>query len=207
MGRIKSDLKGKNVDEEIQSTKNRYAALSGSEVKVTVDAAKLTAYQNAIGALEAKESAVIVTRDKQRQAISERDDARETLEKIDVSIVDEINGKSSDVNVLLTTGYPIQSEKGSAVEIDQVTNLSAAIGDEPGEIDINFDRVKAATGYEFQLSVDTPEAWTNAGATGKTSKFTFTALTAGKKYWIRVRAFRGEEKGIWSNPVSATVAH
>lgn len=31
MGRIKSDLKGKKVDEEIQATKNRYAALSGAK--------------------------------------------------------------------------------------------------------------------------------------------------------------------------------
>ncbi len=207
MARVKSDLRGKNVDEEIQTTKNRHTALTGSEAKITVDAAKLSSYQSAISALEVKESALAAIKDKQRQAITERDAAKELLEKIDVSIVDEINGKSSDVNVLLTTGYPIASEKTSPAEIDQVTNLSAAIGDEPGEIDINFDRVKAATGYEFQLSADNPDTWTNAGAAGKTSKFTFTALTAGKKYWIRVRAFRGEEKGIWSNPVSATVSH
>ncbi|MFA6978027.1 MAG: fibronectin type III domain-containing protein [Ignavibacteriaceae bacterium] len=207
MARVKSDLRGKNVDEEIQTTKNRHTALTGSAAKITVDAAKLSSYQSAISALEAKEGALAAIKDKQRQAITERDDAKELLEKIDISIVDEINGKSDDINLLLTTGYPIASEKTSPAELDQVTNLSAAIGDEPGEIDINFDRVRAATGYEFQLSVDTPEAWTNAGAAGKTSKFTFTALTAGKKYWIRVRAFRGEEKGIWSNPVSATVSH
>jgi len=29
MSRIKSDLKSKNVDEEIQTTKNRYTALAG----------------------------------------------------------------------------------------------------------------------------------------------------------------------------------
>jgi len=207
MSRIKSDLNGKNVDEEIQATRNRYTALTSSEAKVTVEAAKLSSYQAAINGLEEKESALIAIKDKQKQAVIERDVAIENLEKIDVSIVNEINGKTDDVNLLLTTGFPIAADRSPSEQLEQVTNLSAAIGDEAGEIDVNFDRVKTATGYEFQISADNPESWTNAGATGKTSKYTFTNLTAGKKYWIRVRAFRGEEKGSWSNPVSATAPH
>ena len=100
MSKIKSDLNGKNVDEEIQATKNRYAALTGSEAKVTVDAAKLSSYQTAINAVEAKESALLTLKDKQKQAVIERDTAQENLEKIDASIVDEINGKTDDVNLL-----------------------------------------------------------------------------------------------------------
>ncbi|MFA6978906.1 MAG: fibronectin type III domain-containing protein [Ignavibacteriaceae bacterium] len=207
MSKIKSDLNGKNVDEEIQATKNRYTALTGSEAKVTVDAAKLSSYQNAINAVEAKESALLALKDKQKQAVIERDTALETLEKIDASIVDEINGKTGDMNLLLTTGFPVAADRSPSEPLQQVTNLSAAIGDEAGEIDVNFDRVKTASGYEFQISVDNPESWVIAGATGKTSKYTFTGLTAGKKYWIRVRAFKGEEKGTWSNPVSATAPH
>ena len=207
MSRIKSDLNGKNVDEEIQATRNRYTALASSEAKITVDTAKLSNYQAAIIGLEEKESALIALKDKQKQAVIERDAAQENLEKIDVSIVNEINGKTDDVNLLLTTGFPIVADRSPSEQLEQVTNLSAAIGDEAGEIDVNFDRVKTATGYEFQTSADNPESWTNAGATGKTSKYTFTGLTAGKKYWIRVRAFKGEEKGSWSNPVSATAPH
>ncbi|NCS80252.1 MAG: hypothetical protein GW788_00695, partial [Ignavibacteria bacterium] len=100
MSRIKSDLNGKNVDEEIQATRNRYTALASSEAKVTVDAAKLTSYQAAINGLEEKESALIALKDKQKQAVIERDAAQENLEKIDVSIVNEINGKTDDVNLL-----------------------------------------------------------------------------------------------------------
>jgi len=207
MSKIKSDLNGKNVDEEIQATKNRHTALTSSDAKVTVDAAKLSSYQAAINGLAAKESSLIALKDKQKQAVIERDAAQENLEKIDASIVDEINGKTDDVNLLLTTGFPVAADRSPSEPLQQVTNLSAAIGDEAGEIDVNFDRVKTATGYEFQTSADNPESWTNAGATGKTSKYTFTNLTAGKKYWIRVRAFRGEEKGSWSNPVSATAPH
>lgn len=207
MSKIKSDLNGKNVDEEIQATKNRHTALTSSEVKVTVDAEKLSSYQAAINGLEAKESLLIALKDKQKQTVIERDAAQENLEKIDASIVDEINGKTSNMNLLLTTGFPIAADRSPSEPLQQVTNLSAAIGDEAGEIDVNFDRVKTSSGYEFQIAADTPESWTNAGATGKTSKYTFTGLTAGKKYWIRVRAFKGEEKGAWSNPVSATAPH
>ncbi len=207
MSRVKSDLKDKSVDEEIQTTKNRHSVLTGSEAKVAVDSAKLSSYQTGTTALEEKERVVAALKDKQKQALAERDAARENLEKIDASIVDEINGKTSDMNLLLTTGFPISSDKGTPDPLEQVSNLAAATGDEAGEIDINFDRVKTATGYEFQISADTPDSWTNAGATGKTSKFTYTGLTSGKKYWLRVRAFKGEEKGTWSNPVSTTAPH
>ncbi len=207
MAKIKSDLKGNPVPEVIQTTRNRHKALIDEGVKVVVDNTKVTSYDGAITTLEVKEGAVSILKDKLKNAIAERDDARENLEKIDLSIVNEINGKTDDVNILLTTGFPLAAERGSAEPIEQVTNISAAIGDEAGEIDINFDRVVSASGYEFQISADSPENWVNAGASGKTSRFTFKGLTSGRKYWIRCRALKGEEKGTWSNPVSATAPH
>jgi len=207
MSKIKSDLKGKTIEEEIQTTRNRATTLSSPDIKLTLETAKITNYKSASDILEVKQSALNAINDKHKQAVQERDDARVTLETLDTSIVDEINSKTSDINILLTTGFPIASDKSSPEPLVQVTNLSAATGDQSGEIDINFDRVKNASGYEYQISADSPDNWTNAGASGKTSKYTFTGLTSGKKYWIRARTIRGEEKGHWSNPVSTTVPH
>ena len=207
MARVKSDLKSKSDEEVINETANRYKVLTGGECKVTVTEAKLTEYNTASTAFSEKVGTVSSARDKLKQALLDRDSAKDTLERLDSSIVDEINSKAADTAILLTTGFPVASDKGNSEPVDQVSNLSAATGDEPGEIDINFDRVKSASGYEYQISADSLESWTNAGASGKTSKFTFSNLTPGKKYWIRARAFRGEEKGAWSNPAVATAPH
>ena len=203
MAKIKSGLNDKPVDEIVQTPKDRNKKLKDPAVKVTVDSNLLTTHETSINELEEAESGVSTAKNNLKQAVEKRDAAKSKLLSADASIVNFINSQTSDVNVLLTTSYPLAEERGSA-PLEQVTNLSAAFGDEPGEIDINFDRVKAATGYEFQLSADNPDSWTNAGAAGRTSKFTFNNLTPGKKYWIRVRAFRGEEKGTWSNAVTTT---
>ena len=207
MAKIKSALNDKPVSEIIRISKDRNGKLTDVNAKVKVDSNLLTRHSAAISALEAKENGVGTAKDSLKLSVEERDAAKSELESIDISIVNSINSQSQDPSALLTTGYPLVEEKSAAAAIEQVVNLSSATGDEPGEIDVNFDRVKSATGYEFQISIDNPENWTNAGAAGKTSKHTFNNLTPGKKYWIRVRAFRGEDKGAWSNPVTTTAPY
>ncbi len=204
MAKVKSALNDKPVPEIIQTSKDRSGKLNDPNAKVKVDSNLLTRHSTAVAELEAKESGVTTAKDNLKLSVEERDAARNELELADAAIVNYINSQSQDVSVLLTTGYPLADEKGVPAPIEQITNLSSATGDEPGEIDVNFNRVKSATGYEFQISADNPDSWTNAGASGKTSKHTFNNLTPGKKYWIRVRAFRGEDKGAWSNAVTTT---
>ena len=204
MAKVKSALNDKPVSEIIRISKDRNSKLNDTNSKVKVDGNLLTKQSTAINSLEVKESGVATAKDNLKLSVEERDAAKNELESVDAAIVNSVNSQSQDASVLLTTGYPLVEERGTAAPIEQVVNLSSATGDEPGEIDINFDRVKSATGYEFQISIDNPENWTNAGAAGKTSKHTFNNLTPGKKYWIRVRALRGEDKGAWSNPVTNT---
>ncbi len=207
MSRVKSDLKGKTDEEVLSLSDNRIKTLTGGGSKVVVTESKVTEYQTARTTFGDKVGNVAAEKDKLKQIVLERDKARDDLERLDGSIVDEINSKATEATDLLTTGFPLTTEKGTSEPVEQVANLSAATGDEPGEIDVNFDRVRSASGYEYQISAENPDSWTNAGASGKTSKFTFSNLTPGKKYWIRVRAFKGEEKGMWSNPVAATAPY
>ncbi len=204
MSKVKSGIADMSTDGMMQTSKERDNKLADANAKVKVNSNLLTRQSTAISNLEQKESAVGTAKDGLKQAIKERDIAKDELISTDVAVVNFINSQTQDATVLLTTGYPLAEERGASAPIEQVTNLSAATGDEPGEIDVNFDRVKSATGYEFQISADNPDSWTNAGASGRTSKFTFNNLTPGKKYWIRARAFRGEEKGAWSNAVTTT---
>ncbi len=206
MARVKSNLRSTTVSERIQIGRARLGTLTGGS-QIAIDAGRLAEYRTKIEILEAKE--ILVNRNKEllTQSVRERDEANREFEKLDVSIVNEINSKCDDPVVLLSTGFPLINETGEKAQLGMVTRLEAGIGKNTGEVCINFKRVKSATGYEFQISEDTPDNWTNAGAAGKTSKYTFRGLNAGKKYWFRVRAIKGEEKGAWSDPATTTAPY
>ncbi len=206
MARIKSNLRNTTVAERIQIGKARLGTLtSGSQV--SIDAGRLAEYRTTIEILEAKE--ILVNRNKEilAQSVRERDEADRDFMKVDSAIANEINSKSDDPVVLLSTGFPLIDAGGEKAQLGMVTRLEAEIGKNTGEVCINFKRVKSATGYEFQISEGTPDNWTNAGAAGKTSKYTFRGLNPGKKYWFRVRAIKGEEKGAWSDPATTTAPY
>jgi hypothetical protein len=86
--------------------------------------------------------------------------------------------------------------------LDQVDELSASAGDQPGEIDLTWDPVPGAAGYEVEISRDIAPygPWEQAAATGQ-SKTTLEQLTRKQRYWIRVRAVTDDKTGDWSDPV------
>lgn len=89
--------------------------------------------------------------------------------------------------------------------LDQVDELSASVGDQPGEIDLAWDPVPGAAGYEVEISRDVAPygPWEPAAATGQ-SKTTLEQLTRKQRYWIRVRAVTEDKTGDWSDPVMKT---
>ncbi len=207
MAKVKSNLKNLSVSNKIQTGRARYATLRSGTSQITVSNDKLSEYNTVIDSLEQKEISVQRLKEDYAQAVAERDEVVKEFERVDMTIVNEINSKSEDRVALLSTGYPLAEERTDAAPLGQVTNLSATIGDDTGEIDISFDRVKNAAGYEFQMAMENPDLWVNAGAAGKISKYTFRGLNIGKKYWFRVRAIRGDEKGAWSDPATSTAPY
>jgi hypothetical protein len=89
--------------------------------------------------------------------------------------------------------------------LDQVVDVLSTAGDEPGEIDVAWDPVRSAAGYEIELSRDVGPygPWEEAAATQK-SKISLQNLTSRQRYWIRVRAVSENKTGEWSEPVSKT---
>jgi hypothetical protein len=85
----------------------------------------------------------------------------------------------------------------------QVGELHASMGDQPGEIDIAWDAVPNASGYEVEIACDLngEGPWEQSGATTQ-SKITIEKLNNRTRYWFRVRAVGERGAGDWSEPVT-----
>jgi hypothetical protein len=87
--------------------------------------------------------------------------------------------------------------------LPQVNELSATIGEKPGEIDLVWDRVHGADGYELESSTDIAGegAWEKR-AVASESRVTVKGLDPHCRYWFRVRAIGEKGRGEWSDPVT-----
>jgi len=89
----------------------------------------------------------------------------------------------------------------------QVLNLVLTEGDFEGTLDAAWDRVRGASSFEIQTSVDpiTPTSWAFKQSASKSSA-TISGLTSGAKLWVRVRAIgAGNTPGPWSDPATKVV--
>jgi len=87
--------------------------------------------------------------------------------------------------------------------VNQVVELSANTGDDPGAIDLVWDPIRDADGYEVEISQDIAGAgpWQQCATTAQ-SKVTIKNLVNRTRYWFRVRAVSGKREGDWSDPVT-----
>lgn len=142
----------------------------------------------------------------QRLRISEAQAARDSIAENlraamerEVAYVQEASG--GDLAKILSASLHVEEEKrlwpfGAAGDVD---DLSASAGDEPGEIDLAWDPVPGASGYEVEMTSDFSGEgdWEQGGATTK-SKITIEKLTSRARYWFRVRAINDRGAGDWS---------
>jgi hypothetical protein len=86
--------------------------------------------------------------------------------------------------------------------IGQLQELSASAGDEAGEIDLDWEPLPGASGYEAEIAYDLvgEGPWEQCGATMK-SKLTIGKLTGRGRLWFRVRAVGEHGVGEWSDKV------
>ena len=85
----------------------------------------------------------------------------------------------------------------------QVIEFSASTGEQPGEVDLVWDPVHDADGYEVECSDDASGGGTWLPcAVAPESRVTVTGLAPRRRYWFRVRATGGKGKGDWSDPIT-----
>ena len=104
---------------------------------------------------------------------------------------------------ILSTGLSVRAPNTPIGDLPQVENLAVSVGDDAGELDAQWDRVRGAKTYRIETSPDpiTPTSWTLADIVTR-SKATLSGLTSGTKYWVRVAAIGAAGQGPWSDPAT-----
>ncbi len=129
-------------------------------------------------------------------------DVREAI-NLEVSYVDEASG--GDAKKILSANLTPERKWSfwPFGSLGQVVELSASQGDEEGEVDLVWDPVRGADGYEVTTSSDMAGAgpWVQAAVTSE-SGVTVKGLNPGRRYWFRVRAVGKKGEGDWSDPVT-----
>jgi len=133
-----------------------------------------------------------------------RDQAADTLRKALADEADYVQETSGgDVAKILSASLHVEETTsfwpfGSVGEVEE---LSSSAGDQPGEIDLVWEPVPSAQGYEVEIAYDLlgEGPWEQSGATTK-SKITIESLSNRTRYWFRVRAVGERGAGDWSEP-------
>jgi hypothetical protein len=145
------------------------------------------------------------------QTTLDRDTAL-ALVKQDLVALGALVQEVSQGNAVLieTSGFGVAAPTHGALgQMPQVQNLSVTTGDNPGEVDAQWDAVRGRKGYEQQLCMGDPAVeanWKLAGSSSA-SKTTFTGQTSGARLWVRVHAkgTKPENDGAWSQPATIIV--
>jgi hypothetical protein len=206
MDKIKLEFKSKSALETIQMAKdiktNMAAAVADFATPDPTDAAFQTNITAAETANNDYEASKLVTEAKKLV----RDEALEVTR-------DDIRARAryaeQTVHGDSTKLQPIFALRGTSAPIGalgQVTDLSVTEGDNDGELDPAWDRLRGATSYEVQVSIDppTPASWQLKMSSPK-SRCTISGLTSGAKTWVRVRGVGAAGPGPWSDPAVKTV--
>jgi hypothetical protein len=98
----------------------------------------------------------------------------------------------------LSTGFEVRSGRTPVGDLPAPQNLAASGGDQPGEVDCQWEPVRGRSTYLAEWAASVAGPWTQ-GYAGSKSKCTFTGLAAGALLYFRVRAVGANGPGPWSD--------
>ena len=105
----------------------------------------------------------------------------------------------NDLVKLATVGLPLRGTPTPVGNMPAPGNLRATMGDDAGEIDLQWDAIYGASSYTIEMKEhDTPAPWAQV-RNQQQSKGTIEGLTPGKVYAFRVRALGPNGEGPWSD--------
>lgn len=138
-----------------------------------------------------------------RVAIAEKNKSRLELElllgQLGLYVMFIANG---DTAILTSSGYTL-SKVPEPRYITNPGNVNLSNGITSGELVASVKAVAGANGYLYQVATEEPTDSTQweSNYSGR-SKFTFTGLIPGKRYWIRV-AVTGRDEQVAYSPVAS----
>lgn len=205
MSKVKLDLQRKDFVLLRTFAQNHREAMVGNanyptpEPTVLVYDAALTTYSNKLDEVSAAEVTLQMLR-------AERDALRITLEG-------NLNGRGTyvdttsggDLAKILSAAFEVQAGATPTTSMEKPYDVSATMGDNPGEIDVSCHSVPKTRSYIIEMrghsDVAAPGSWTQAKISGRSSA-TIAGLTSGMKYAFRIRALGPNDlESPWSDEI------
>jgi hypothetical protein len=177
-------------------TGNAFFPTLQTDVQALATAA--TAYKVLATAAEGGDTQKIIERDAARKALT---DALHSLGRHVTAVADD------DVAKLASSGYSYTQERKATPDMSKPAPPKVELGVNNGEITCTTTRQEGMKSVNYYITTDSPDLTTGDGATWTINssnkvKYTFSGLTAGQRYYIKVGlvGVRGQE--VISDPVS-----
>ena len=125
------------------------------------------------------------------------DDGSHTYDETEITITGLMSGQRYDIEtrfVTLGSVTPAAKVAANASRVPVPTDFNANPGSETGEVDLSWNAITGATGYEYRCNpagTGCTNTWTTAG-TG--TSHTITGLTGGESYSLELRAITATEQ-------------
>ncbi len=113
---------------------------------------------------------------------------------------------NGDANALASSGFVLAAPAKTLLVPDVLLWVSLTDGRQKGKLRLDFEAIKGAWEYEYQISSELDSAgqviWGEIKTTRISRGNVIAPVTAGVTYWVRVRARNGEGVADWSHTVS-----
>jgi hypothetical protein len=165
----------------------------------------LTPVPSLAAVLEAQNNyslALTAAQKRDRDAVAVKNEARNVLEALLAQLANYVNATANgDKTKLVSSGFDLAAD-GGITNLGKPASIDLTDGKNAGELVVKIPVVKGAKSYGAQYTPDplTAESvWTQTITTA--SKYTFTDLISGKKYWCRMAAVGPYEQIVYSDAV------
>ncbi|PAW87126.1 MAG: hypothetical protein B9S33_06775 [Pedosphaera sp. Tous-C6FEB] len=200
--KIKLNLQSYTVPDKIQFMRQVVTQMTGN-ANFTTPAPTLASITTKADALQSAFNAQQTAQQAAKTATTNLGTAEDAANAAMNSLANYVEETTlGDTAKIENAGMSTRAPKTPTTSLPAPGNLSSTAGDEEGELDLVWDPVPKAKGYEVQTSPDpvTGTSWVFA-ETSSASRTSLTGLPSGSKVWVRVRALGPKKiKSPWSDP-------
>ncbi|SEM04647.1 hypothetical protein SAMN05216436_101252 [bacterium A37T11] len=139
--------------------------------------------------------------------ISMKDEARIVLLKAMRRLANCVNDVADgNAPMLFSSGFDMGAQPKDLPSPGKVTGVKVTDGRQSGQMRLDFDSLKEAYQYEYQISYQLDEngdpIWGESFFTGSSRANTIAPVIPDERYYVRVRARNTKGIGDWSDIVS-----
>lgn len=205
MSKVKLSLDELSISEKIQLATNITTSMTGNATYPTPNP-KLSDIQTLAQALRDAAAKAEEKRRESQIATIAQEEAEDALDASLTLLGSYVENTSGGIEALiLSAGMDVRAEAEKSGIPATPGPVAATTGDDAGEIDLTWSRVKGAKSYIIQhaTSPETVDADWKFATTSTKSSATVTGLPSGTRLWFRVAATGSAGQSPWSAPTPA----